>query len=105
MTDFGHGGGSFGFRATEGMLVSGFLADVISSNVHALSINGPAFDQLTTMSKLLCLGVGLVEVTGRVHSRLRRRSAGKISEGWRAGRSATQLCSNSARGSSIIAAS
>jgi dihydroorotase len=35
---------------------------VISSDVHALSINGPAFDQITTMSKLLSLGMDLVEV-------------------------------------------
>ncbi len=48
--DIGHGGGS------------GFLPDVISSDVHALSINGPAFNQLMTMSKFLCLGMGLVEV-------------------------------------------
>ncbi|HWX27650.1 MAG TPA: hypothetical protein VNZ53_09470, partial [Steroidobacteraceae bacterium] len=42
--DIGHGGGgSFGFRTAEGMLASGFLPDVISSDVHALSINGPAF--------------------------------------------------------------
>jgi dihydroorotase len=60
--DIGHGGGSFGFRTAEGMLASGFLPDVISSDVHTLSINGPAFDQLVTMSKFLCLGMELVEV-------------------------------------------
>jgi dihydroorotase len=60
--DIGHGGGSFGFRTAEGMLAAGFLPDVISSDVHALSINGPAFDQITTMSKLLSLGIPLVEV-------------------------------------------
>ena len=60
--DIGHGGDSFGFRTAEGMLASGFLPDVISSDVHALSINGPAFSQLVTMSKFLCLGMGLVEV-------------------------------------------
>jgi dihydroorotase len=60
--DIGHGGGSFGFRTAEGMLASGFLPDVISSDVHALSINGPAFNQLITMAKFLCLGMGLVEV-------------------------------------------
>ncbi|HYM71505.1 MAG TPA: amidohydrolase/deacetylase family metallohydrolase [Stellaceae bacterium] len=57
--DIGHGGGSFGFRTAEGMLAAGFLPDVISSDVHALSINGPAFDQITTMSKLLSLGMEL----------------------------------------------
>jgi dihydroorotase len=57
--DIGHGGGSFGFRTAEAMLAAGFLPDVISSDVHALSINGPAFDQITTMSKLLSLGMKL----------------------------------------------
>jgi dihydroorotase len=57
--DIGHGGGSFGFRTAEGMLAAGFLPDVISSDIHTLSINGPAFDQITTMSKLLSLGMDL----------------------------------------------
>jgi dihydroorotase len=60
--DIGHGGGSFGFRTAEKMLDAGFLPDVISSDVHILSINGPAFDQLVTMSKFLMLGVDLGEV-------------------------------------------
>src|SRR5499427_4347643 len=60
--DIGHGSGSFGFRTAEAMLTAGFLPDVISSDVHALSINGPAFDQLVTMSKFLCLGMELVDV-------------------------------------------
>jgi dihydroorotase len=60
--DIGHGGGSFGFRTAEGMLAAGFLPDVISSDIHALSINGPAFDQITTMSKLLSLGMDLTAV-------------------------------------------
>jgi dihydroorotase len=60
--DIGHGGGSFGFRTAEAMLAAGFLPDVISSDVHALSVNGPAFDQITTMSKLLSLGMDLTAV-------------------------------------------
>jgi len=60
--DIGHGGGSFGFRTAEAMLAAGFLPDVISSDVHALSINGPAYDQITTMSKLLSLGMSLNDV-------------------------------------------
>jgi dihydroorotase len=60
--DIGHGGGSFGFRTAEHMLAAGFLPDVISSDVHALSINGPAFDQLVTMAKFLALGVELGDV-------------------------------------------
>ena len=60
--DIGHGSGSFGFRTAEAMLTAGFPPDVISSDVHTLSINGPAFDQLVTMSKFLCLGMQLAEV-------------------------------------------
>jgi dihydroorotase len=60
--DIGHGGGSFGFRTAEAMIAAGFLPDVISSDVHQLSINGPAFDQITTMSKLLSLGMPLADV-------------------------------------------
>lgn len=60
--DIGHGGGSFGFGTTRKMLAAGFLPDVISSDVHVISIEGPAFDLLTTMSKFLCLGVDLPTV-------------------------------------------
>ena len=60
--DIGHCSGSFGFRTAEAMFAAGFLPDVISSDVHTLSINGPAFDQLVTMSKFLCLGMELTEV-------------------------------------------
>ena len=62
--DIGHGSGSFGFGTTRGMLAAGFLPDVVSSDVHAISIEGPAFDLLTTMSKFLCLGVDLPTVIG-----------------------------------------
>ena len=44
------------------MLAAGFLPDAISSDVHTMSINGPAFDQLVTMSKFLCLGMDLPAV-------------------------------------------
>ncbi len=60
--DIGHGMGSFAFKTARAMLANGFLPDTISSDVHALSINGPAFDQTTTMSKFLCMGVELGDV-------------------------------------------
>src|SRR6516225_4135811 len=49
--DIGHGKGSFAFKTARAMLANGFFPDTISSDVHALCINGPAFDQVTTMSK------------------------------------------------------
>ncbi len=60
--DIGHGMGSFAFRTARAMLANGFPPDTISSDVHALCINGPAFDQVTTMSKFLCLGMSLPDV-------------------------------------------
>ena len=60
--DIGHGKGSFAFRTARGMLANGFYPDTISSDVHALCIDGPAFDQVTTLSKFLCLGMPLNDV-------------------------------------------
>ncbi len=60
--DIGHGMGSFSFKTARAMLANGFPPDTISSDVHALCINGPAYDQVTTMSKFLCLGMSLPDV-------------------------------------------
>ena len=65
MFDIGHGAGSFAFEVARAMLAGGFPPDVISSDVHALCIDGPAFDQVTTLSKFLCLGMPLDEVIAR----------------------------------------
>jgi dihydroorotase len=83
--DIGHGGGSFGFGTTRGMLAAGFLPDVISSDVHVISIEGPAFDLLTTMSKFLCLGVDLPTViqlaTVNAAAAIRRPDLGTLKVG------------------------
>lgn len=63
--DIGHGMGSFSFKTARAMLAQGFAPDTISSDVHQLCIDGPAFDQVTTMSKFLCLGMELPEVIRR----------------------------------------
>jgi dihydroorotase len=60
--DIGHGMGSFAFATARAMLGNGFMPDCISSDVHALCIDGPAFDLLTTMSKFICIGMPLAEV-------------------------------------------
>lgn len=60
--DIGHGMASFSFRTARAMLANGFYPDTISSDVHQFCIDGPAFDQVTTMSKFLCLGMELSEV-------------------------------------------
>ncbi len=60
--DIAHGKGSFAFSTARAMLAAGFWPDVISSDVHALCVDGPAYDNLETMSKLLCLGMPLAAV-------------------------------------------
>jgi dihydroorotase len=83
--DIGHGMGSFAFKTARAMLANGFQPDTISSDVHALCINGPAFDQVTTMSKFLCLGMSLPEVikasTANAAFALRRPELGSLKPG------------------------
>jgi dihydroorotase len=63
--DIGHGMGSFSFAVARTMLANGFLPDTISSDVHALCLEGPAYDLTTTLSKFLLLGMPLPEVIRR----------------------------------------
>ena len=83
--DIGHGAGSFGFHACRGLLAAGFRPDVISSDVHVLNVDGPAFDLLTTLSKFLVLGVDLnalvSAVTTAPANSIRRPSLGTLAVG------------------------
>jgi dihydroorotase len=83
--DIGHGMGSFAFRTARAMLANAFYPDTISSDVHALCINGPAFDQVTTLSKFLCLGMELPDViaasTANAAFALRRLELGTLKPG------------------------
>jgi dihydroorotase len=60
--DIGHGMGSFSWKTARAMIDNGFPPDTISSDVHALCIDGPAYDQVTTLSKFLALGMSLRDV-------------------------------------------
>lgn len=64
--DIAHGAGSFDFGVAEAMLAGGFPPDIISSDVHVLCIDGPAFDNMETMSKFLLLGMPLVDIVRAV---------------------------------------
>jgi dihydroorotase len=83
--DIGHGKGSFAFKTARAMLANGFLPDTISSDVHALCIDGPAFDQVTTMSKFLCMGMPFNDViaasTVNAAAALRRLELGSLKPG------------------------
>ena len=60
--DVGHGTGSFSFETAEAVMGNGRKPDVISTDLHQLSVNGPMFDLPTTLSKFLHLGMSLAEV-------------------------------------------
>jgi len=83
--DIGHGKGSFAFKTARAMLANGFYPDTISSDIHILCINGPAFDQVTTMSKFLCMGMPFPDVvaasTVNAAMALRRPELGSLKPG------------------------
>lgn len=63
--DVAHGWGSCSFKVARAALEQGFLPDVISTDLHALSLPGPVHDLPTTLSKFLHLGMSLEEVFER----------------------------------------
>ncbi|HEX5503323.1 MAG TPA: amidohydrolase/deacetylase family metallohydrolase [Thermomicrobiales bacterium] len=83
--DIGHGTGSFNYEVTERMLDQGLLPDVISSDIHQMSVQGPMFDLPTTLSKFLNLGLSLPDVIERATSRpaaaMRRPDLGTLRPG------------------------
>jgi dihydroorotase len=81
--DIGHGGGSLSFETAEAALSEGYRPDTISTDLHQMSLHGPAvlssnvdaspviritgtgqpqFDLPTCMSKFLALGLPLPDV-------------------------------------------
>ncbi|MGI9510401.1 MAG: amidohydrolase family protein, partial [Geminicoccaceae bacterium] len=60
--DIGHGMGSFSFETAKNMMRENFMPDVISSDVHSLCIDGPAYDLLVTLSKFVCMDMPIGEV-------------------------------------------
>src|SRR5262249_7953138 len=65
LLDIGHGGGSFSYEVAEAAMAQGIVPDVVSSDIHQYSVQGPMFDLPTTLSKFLNLGLSLPEVIER----------------------------------------
>jgi dihydroorotase len=63
--DLGHGAASFWFRNAAPAIEQGFIPDTISTDLHMGNVNGPVVDLITTMSKVLAMGVPLEEVIRR----------------------------------------
>ncbi len=64
--DVGHGAAGFGFEVARTFAEQDIWPDTISSDVHIISVAGPAYDLLTTMSKYLCLGMPLEKIIAAV---------------------------------------
>lgn len=83
--DIAHGMGAFGYATAEAALSSGFPPDLISSDVHVVCVDGPAYDLLHTMSKLLNCGLPLADIVGMATSRpalaVRRPDLGHLGVG------------------------
>lgn len=60
--DMGHGQGSFSWTVAEICAKEGFWPDIISSDLHVESVDGPAYDLLTVMSKMLHVGMPLIDI-------------------------------------------
>lgn len=57
--DVGHGAGSFSWTVAEICAREGFWPDIISSDLHVESVESPAYDLLTVMTKMLHVGMPL----------------------------------------------
>ncbi len=63
--DLGHGAGSFWYRNAVPAIRQGFVPDSISTDLHTGNVHGVVIDMLTTMNKILAIGVPLADVIAR----------------------------------------
>ena len=83
--DLGHGGGSFSWLQAVPAIRQGFVPDSISTDMHVSSMNAGMKDMVTTMSKILNLGVSLADVikmsTMNPAQEIKRPELGNLSVG------------------------
>jgi len=60
--DIGHSGTDFRFREARRLLDQGYQPDTISTDLNVFNINGPVFSLAENMTKMLGLGLDLVDV-------------------------------------------
>lgn len=60
--DVGHGIGSFSYDVARAAFAQDFPPDTVSSDLHSHNVDGPVYDQATTLSKLLHCGMPLEDV-------------------------------------------
>lgn len=95
--DVGHGQGSFSYSVARAALAQDFPPDSVSSDLHSHNVEGPVFDETTTLSKLLHCGMTLSEVVEAATSAPaaaidRLSEVGTIAVGREADLTALELC-------------
>ena len=63
--DVGHGGGAFHFAQAVPSIQQGFIADVISSDLHVGSMNSGMKDMSNLLSKFMAMGLSVEDVIWR----------------------------------------
>jgi len=83
--DVGHGGGAFSWRQAVPSMKQGFLPNVISTDLHAESMNSGMKDMSNVMSKFLNMGMSLQDVilrsTWNPANVIKRTDLGNLSVG------------------------
>ena len=83
--DVGHGGGAFSWRQAMPAMQQGFQPNVISTDLHADSMNGGMKDLCNVMSKFLNMGMSLQDVIVRTTvnpaNAIKRPELGNLSVG------------------------
>jgi len=83
--DVGHGGGAFHFAQAVPSVQQGFIADVISSDLHVGSMNGGMKDMTNLLSKFMAMGLTVSDVilrsTWKPATVIKRPDLGNLSVG------------------------
>ncbi len=84
--DVGHSGTDFRFSDARKLFDQGYFPDTISTDLNAFNIGGPVYSLAETMTKILAMGVDLVDVIAMCTSNVadsigRRESYGKLAVG------------------------
>lgn len=83
--DVGHGGGAFHFAQAVPSIQQGFIADVISSDLHTGSMNSGMKDMSNLLSKFMCMGLSIQDVivraTWKPATVIKRADLGNLSVG------------------------
>jgi dihydroorotase len=83
--DVGHGGGAFHFAQAVPSIRQGFIADVISSDLHTGSMNSGMKDMTNLLSKFMAMGLSVQDVilraTWKPANVIKRTDLGNLSVG------------------------